>query len=205
MALVITFAQQKGGAGKTTLLVHLAHAWVLAGRKVAAIDLDPQRSLTRWLAPGKLPMITAVESREYAATTDIKQASRHHDFVLVDCPGNASHLLEAAIRASDLVLVPCQPSGLDIWATDAVLEMASRERTAGAVVMNRVPSRGSVTEMVVAKLRDTGANVLTSRLGNRVAFSAGQMSGTTALAKSTSSPAALEVQDLRREIEALLD
>ena len=48
MGQAITFAQQKGGAGKTTVLAHLAAAWAGAGRDVAVIDLDPQRSLTRW-------------------------------------------------------------------------------------------------------------------------------------------------------------
>ena len=47
MGYAITFAQQKGGAGKTTVLAHLAAAWAGAGRDVAIIDLDPQRSLTR--------------------------------------------------------------------------------------------------------------------------------------------------------------
>ena len=49
MAVVITVAQQKGGTGKTTLAANLAAA-LAPGRRVAVLDIDPQRSLTRWHA-----------------------------------------------------------------------------------------------------------------------------------------------------------
>ena len=37
---------QKGGAGKTTLAYHLAHALAIAGKRVLAVDLDPQGSMS---------------------------------------------------------------------------------------------------------------------------------------------------------------
>ncbi len=43
----IAFAIQKGGAGKTTLAYHTAHALALAGRRVLAVDLDPQASMSK--------------------------------------------------------------------------------------------------------------------------------------------------------------
>ena len=49
MAVVITVAQQKGGAGKTTLAANLAVA-LAETKQVALLDIDPQRSLTRWHA-----------------------------------------------------------------------------------------------------------------------------------------------------------
>ena len=49
MAVVITVAQQKGGAGKTMLAANLSAAFA-AHRRVALLDIDPQRSLARWHA-----------------------------------------------------------------------------------------------------------------------------------------------------------
>ena len=47
---VITIAQRKGGAGKTTLAAQLAVAWARSGARVAVLDIDPQASLSGWVA-----------------------------------------------------------------------------------------------------------------------------------------------------------
>lgn len=47
MTRVIAVSSQKGGIGKTTTTANLAVAWGLLGRRVLAIDLDPQFALTR--------------------------------------------------------------------------------------------------------------------------------------------------------------
>lgn len=152
MGHVITFAQQKGGAGKTTLLAHLAASWAEAGRQVAILDLDPQQSLTRWAALRADPAITLVESKDYRATLDIKTARKSFDFVLIDCPGAASTLLENAIRESDLVIAPCQPSVMDVWALGSVVTTAAKARRPLRILLNRMPARHGSLDEVLAEL-----------------------------------------------------
>jgi chromosome partitioning protein len=202
MGQIITFAQQKGGAGKTTLLAHLAHAWASEGRKVAVVDLDTQASLTQWAGLGSLPL-TMVETKDYRAGGDIKSAARSHDLVLVDCPGNASAMLDAALRESHLVVAPCQPTVMDVWATRAILTLAGKAKVPVRVVLNRVPARGQAAEEAAAMLAGNGASVLASRLGNRMAFQTGFARGTTALGLGRS-PAMAEVQALRGELDGVL-
>lgn len=204
MGKVIVFAQQKGGAGKTTVLSHLAHCWTRHGADVQMVDLDEQGSLSNWAGLTRKPVLSCMVSKPWRAEPDIREARTHHDLVLVDCPGNASTLLEAALRAADLVIVPCQPTALDVWATGSVLDLAARQGTPARVLLNRVAPRGRAVEEIVSRLHETGAEVLDSRLGNRVAFAAGFLDGTTSLGLARHSIANDEVEALRREIDGIL-
>lgn len=204
MGSIITFAQQKGGAGKTTVLAHLAAAWAQAGRSVAVIDLDPQRSLTRWAETRADPAIRVVASKDYRAGGDMKAAARSHDYVLVDCPGSASSLLDAAVRESHLVIAPCQPSVMDVWASNTVLATAAAQKTPIRILLNRMPSRHAGLDEVAEALGPARAALMRTTLGNRVAFSKAFVTGRTAPEIARSSAAAAEIAQLRAEIEAIL-
>lgn len=204
MGHVITFAQQKGGAGKTTLLAHLAASWAEAGRQVAVLDLDPQQSLTRWVALRADPGITLVESKDYRAALDIKAARKSFDFVLIDCPGAASTLLENAIRESDLVIAPCQPSVMDVWALGSVVTTAAKARRPLRILLNRMPARHGSLDEVLAELGESRALLLATQIGNRIGFSQAMLAGRTAQETSRRSTAAAEVYGLRAEVGALL-
>lgn len=201
MGFALTFAQQKGGAGKTTLVAHLARAWQLAGKSVILIDLDPQRSLSFWNELREDDAFDLREGAGWRAGPDIKEARGQADIVLVDCPGNASDLLQAALRESAMVVVPCQPTPLDIWATAPIAEMAAKEKTAARIVLNRVPPRGTHADDASKALKNPNAEVLRSRIGNRIAFAARLGRGQTALEDPGKTRAKAEIEALRKELD----
>ena len=105
---------------------------------------------------------------------------------------------------ADLVLVPVQPSPLDVWATLPTLEMAVKEKSAVLLVLNRVPPRANLTAQMITKLGGYKVTVAKSTIGNRVAFADAMVSGRTALETKASSVAAKELRALANELAKAL-
>jgi chromosome partitioning protein len=204
--IVITIAQQKGGAGKTTLAVHLAVAWAGQQRRVALIDIDPQRSLGAWhavreeaLGDGKSGLdFTAITGWRTAA--EVERRTRNHDIVVIDSPPHAETESRLAVRAATLLLVPVQPSPMDVWATRPTLDLAKQEKVPVLLVLNRVPPRANLTETMAAKLASLGAGVAESRIGNRVALATAMAEGRGITETDPSSRAGGEITALAAEI-----
>ncbi len=203
---IITIAQQKGGAGKTTLAAHLALAWAVAGRRVAVVDIDPQASLSIWFERRRERRGAAAPDIEVAAITgwrvaaEVERQARAHDVVLIDTPPHAATEARLAVRAASLVLIPVQPSPMDLWATRATLDLARAERVPALLVLNRVPPRAKLTEIMLAEFRAFGVAIARTEVGNRVALAAALAEGKGIAEASRGSRAAAEIAALAEEV-----
>ncbi len=203
---VITIAQRKGGAGKTTLAAQLAVAWASSGARVALLDIDPQGSLTAWVGLRRERLGETAIGFEFAAVPGwraeqwIADRAREADFVVVDGPAHIETEARIAVRAAGLVLIPVQPSPLDLWATEATLAMARDERRPVLAVLNRIAPRSTVTERIAAELSQAGAPVAAARIGNRVALVHAMTQGLGVLEIAATGPAAAEITALAAEI-----
>ena len=202
---VITIAQQKGGAGKTTLAAQLASLWLSQGHAVATVDIDPQQSLTGWVAARRaaLPESAGPEHRQvsgWRTQREVDQLARGHDIVLIDSPPHADTEAKIAVRSAALVLAPLQLSPMDVWATQSTFDLARAEKKPLMVVLNRVPARAKMADTLLAQLTELGAELAETRLGNRVAFAASMLEGKGVEETARSDKAALEVAALGREI-----
>jgi len=208
MGRVVLFVQQKGGAGKTLLLTQLAVHRASSGARVALIDLDPQRSTAAWFAERTRrlgdPGMSLLESAEWRASGDIRDAARAADWVFVDAPGSADSLGRGAMRAADFALIPCQPSMVDVWASGATLEMVRREKLVHGIVLNRFPPRGRAAEAAAESLAESGAPVLGPRIGARSAFAEAFSAGAGVTETARTSKAAAEIAELAEALEAAL-
>ena len=205
-AKVITVAQQKGGAGKTTLVAHLGLAFAAEGKRVALVDVDPQRSLAEWArvrAEHPTPLRYTIDVGEVAGwklSSALGALKRNHDIVIVDSPPHAETDAKAAIRAADIALVPVQPSPMDVWATKPTVELARAAKVPVFVVLNRAPPRSRVATIMRADLDDAGLPVAMNAIGNRVAFAASMLEGRTVIETARTSAGADEVRALKDEI-----
>lgn len=205
-ATIITVAQQKGGAGKTTLAAHLAVAFTAMNKRVVAVDIDPQQSLSRWyelrreLMDGAAAgvLVSAIEG--WRARTEVDRAAARHDVVIIDSPPHAETEARIAIRAAHLVVVPVQPSPMDLWATRPTLDLAAAEKVPALLVFNRVLPRANLTEAMEAEAKGLGARIARARLGNRVAFAAALAEGRAVGETQPRGRAAQEIAALAKEI-----
>ncbi len=122
---------------------------------------------------------------------------------MVDSPPHAETDARVAIRAADLVVVPTQPSPLDVWATRPTLDLAAKERTPAVLVLNRVPARASLTDRMLEKLEAYDVRLAKATLGSRVAFAESMALGLAAPEHKPNSLAAREARALAKELQRL--
>jgi chromosome partitioning protein len=209
-ARVLTIAQQKGGAGKTTLAAHLAVAFVGLGRRVALLDIDPQASLAAWYrlrseqAKPRIEPLLLSEIAGWRMGTEVARLKAHADLIIIDSPPHAETEAKVAVRSADLVLIPVQPSPMDVWATAPTVEIAKSANVPVLAVLNRVPPRGALVEQMRMALAAQHLPLATTVIGNRIAFAASMLAGRSILEQSPRARAAQEIRDLAAELAARL-
>ena len=113
---VITFASRKGGAGKSTLTAHLSAFGHSSGRRCLIIDADPQGSLTLWHSlrnDKELPLHTAAQGIDRLIALAIVEG---YEWVFIDTAPTMWVVVQEAIRAASLVVIPARPGFFDIAA-----------------------------------------------------------------------------------------
>lgn len=157
---VLTLANQKGGVGKTTVAVHIATASEADGISAAILELDRQATASTWgEARGSPPLVSRIDSS--ALSQALKRlADRGTGLAIIDCPGSHSPAVAAAIKASDLVLLPCRPQGVDITASAETLAVCQRLRKPNAYLLG---------PCVASETKAAKARAAFEREGHRVA------------------------------------
>lgn len=204
MAIILTVAQQKGGAGKTTLAASLAAA-LAADRRVAVLDIDPQRSLARWHAlrgDRKAAAITFSDVSGWRLARELDRLKGSHDILIIDSPPQIDTDARLAIRAATLVLVPVQPSPPDLWAAEGTLKLAADERRPTRILLNRAPASGKLRAAVEAEIARAGHAAFAATLGNRTGFAAAFAQG---LGVTETAPRSTAAQELRTLLAELME
>jgi chromosome partitioning protein len=140
------------------------------------------------------------ETKGWRSRGEVEALARAHDLVLVDSPPHAETEARIAIRAADLVVVPVQPSPMDVWATRPTLELAAAEKVPALLVLNRVPARANLTAEMLAETERLGAKIAKTQIGNRVAFAAALAEGRAVAESQPRGRAAQEIAALAKEI-----
>ncbi len=203
---VITVSQQKGGSGKTTIAAHLAIALSQMSNRVAVIDIDPQGSLTHWYNIRKeqygdgFTGVNFISKAGWKVQNEILSLKNKHDYVIIDSPPHNETDAKTAMRASDMVIIPMQPSPTDLWATQNTTFFCKENKIPFRILLNRVAHNSKLLPELTKNLE----NVLKTVIGNRVAFASSFLEGRCITETQPSSPAAKEIKELVTEINKII-
>jgi chromosome partitioning protein len=197
--MIIGLLNQKGGVGKTTLAVNLAAALTLRGGRVLLIDADPQGSALDWAAAREGdPLFAVVGLPRATVHKEIGVVGQGYDHIVIDGPPRVTDLARSAIMASDLVLIPVQPSPYDIWAADEVVKLIAearvyKENLKSVFVVNRKIANTAIGRDVGEALAAYVLPVLKATITQRVVFAEAVAQGKSIFEIDPNGPAALEV------------
>ncbi len=109
---IMALLNEKGGSGKTTISTNLVRGVQLNGLKVLLVDSDPQGSARDWYAAAgednNLPPVVGLDRP--ALFKKLPELVHNTDWVIIDGAPQLEALAVAAIKVSDFVLIPVQPS-----------------------------------------------------------------------------------------------
>ena len=120
--MIISFLNQKGGVGKTTLSVNVAAALAADGYRVLLIDADNQASASTWAGLREDTAFRVVSLARENMAKDAMQLAADYQFTIIDGPPHAVGVSRSCTVASDMVVLPIEPSGLSNWASDMTVQ-----------------------------------------------------------------------------------
>lgn len=219
---VVTVATTKGGVGKSTTIVNLAAAAWQSGASVVVFDCDPQKHskmmLSRYLERMSEDYPDRIKARKELRIVDdstqenlldrLAEANEKYDLALIDLQGSANQMMLISMTESDLVIIPVQPSSLDIdgaalaWANVRHASRISRRPITGRIFFVRVQAaiRPKVLTETLKHFEEMGIPVMGAQFVERTAFKESTFDGKFPSEYAPDSAAAANVRAIYKEI-----
>ena len=203
---VVAIVNQKGGTGKTTLSINLASAFAEL-YPTLLLDADPQGSALDWAESRTEPQmnLAAQDLPAGSVLQDVRVQASDYDWVIIDGPPGISRISADAVRAADIVLIPCKPSPFDVWAAaDIVDAVKARQKTTRGTpkayfVVTMARPRTKLYTQVNDALAEYEMSALDAHTTERVAYPTTAIEGKSVI-DSRDRTAQREILAIRNEI-----
>jgi chromosome partitioning protein len=210
---VIAVINQKGGSGKSTTAIHLA-CWLRnQGKPLLLVDADAQQSSSHWMQGMEKPISCLVMQSPDDLLEKLPELATRYEYLIVDGPASLSETTRSILFRSDLAIVPCQPTGVDLRsASDAMRLIKQAQSVRGgmpkaAVFLSRAVKGTRLKEEAIFLLGQTpGVALLKTVIHQKqaIADTSGQSATVWELGTRPASESAREYERLFKEILEML-
>jgi cellulose biosynthesis protein BcsQ len=156
--MIISFMNQKGGVGKTSVTLAVALTLEKAGERVGIIDMDSQKTSTRFLYYLRANNQTNIE---------ITTSSKGFDYVLIDTAPSLSTNHVKAADISDRVIMVTKTAPPNLLSTQETIEYLRKHCRADLplfLLFNHVDTRDGNTPNLKEKAVKVGGTSLPHHL-----------------------------------------
>jgi chromosome partitioning protein len=210
---VICLLNQKGGVGKTTIALNLAASFALAGDAILYVDADPQASALDWSALRQQPpLFNVVSIPRKTLHTQLPTLGAKYALTFIDGPPLAGDVAKSAILASDLIIIPVQPSGADKWSTKKILDLITEARFFKPHLKAVITVNRKIVRTAIGKHFGEGFSadypgfpVLRTEIGQYIAFAEALTIGSTVLEMDPNGQAARQIHSLVDDLKEVLN
>ena len=201
--IIIAILGQKGGSTKTTLTCNLARGMQLSGAKVVILDSDEQGSARDWSYAngGKLLPVIGLD-RPATFQKDIQNINGF-DIALIDGTPHLKDMAVACVKVADYIIIPIQPSQLDIWATSDLIGLIQERQVTfnkpkTAFIISRQIAGSKVSKEIKDILNETKFMIFENGTYQRMDYVSSIAKGSTAF--ETKGKAKIEMTNIVNEL-----
>lgn len=206
---IIAVVNKKGGVTKTTTSMQLAGWLAKWGNEVTVLDTDSTGGATKWaegvedenerrIAEGREPVslgFQVVPANETSLNRD-RLLRRYRGWVIIDTPPVQTGIIQKAVDAADVTIIPCEPSMLSLYLAGETFA----ETPHSIVLLTRTKRNTRLTKESLEELDSNDTRRFDTVVTEREAIK--RMAGTTQLDSQEYSSVAQELIDYMDMIDA---
>jgi chromosome partitioning protein len=213
MPTTIALLGRKGGVGKTAISAALSWELAAQGRRVLAVDTDPQGTLSlmgeRATEEKKVSPSIVRMGENLSAPAQLPRISEGFQFVVIDTPAKNDAVPRAALMVADLALVLGGMGASDTWAVaETVRDVKSaqvlRPHLKAAILLTRLKPHTAIGRTVRDGYAEAGLPLLTAFTCSRIEWVEATDTGQGVTLYAPKSKAAAEARAVLEEALHLL-